>query len=117
MPVMVHNGCGGFTAGAVDTCGGSTAAAVDANATRANRISQDREKEENSRSDDSRHLERCTCGLEFVGVMVFIFACPFCLLALTAVESRPCRRGSVQTGEVCLYRHLVFHLEESHFLS
>ena len=53
--------------------------AVDASATRANRISQDREKEQNSRSDDSRHLEGCKCGLEFSGVLGFITTFPCCL--------------------------------------
>jgi hypothetical protein len=53
------------------------ARAVDASATRASRISQDREKERNSRADDSRHLERCKCGLEFSDVMVFIVIFPF----------------------------------------
>jgi hypothetical protein len=46
--------------------------AVDASATRTNRISQDREKECNNHSDDSHHLERCKCNLEFSGVMIFI---------------------------------------------
>jgi hypothetical protein len=55
------------------------ARAVDASATRANRISEDREKKWNSRPDDSRHLEHCKRGLEFSSVMVFMITFPFCL--------------------------------------
>ena len=96
-----HNGFAWSDGCAVDGAGGSSACAVDASATRVDRISQDREKEENSRSGGPRHLERCTCGLEFVGVMVFIFACLSGLLRSTVVESRPCGHGSAQKGEVC----------------
>jgi hypothetical protein len=59
----------------------SPAREVDASATRANRISQDRDKERNSRSDDLRHLERCECGLEFSNVMVCIISLSFCPVA------------------------------------
>jgi hypothetical protein len=60
---------------------------VDASATTANRISQNRAMEQNSRPDDSRHLERCPCGLEFTDVNIFIVAFPFGLLKLTALGS------------------------------
>jgi hypothetical protein len=93
------------------------ARAVDASATRANRISQDREKERSSRAEDSRHLERCKCGLELSNVMVFIIPFPFCLLDSTVLGSRPCGRASIQIGVVRLHGHLVFHFEESRFLN
>jgi hypothetical protein len=57
--------------------------AVDASATRANKISEDREKEQSRRPDGSRHLWRCECSLEFSILMVFIIIFGFYLLALT----------------------------------
>jgi hypothetical protein len=90
---------------------------VDASATMANRTSQNREKEWNSRSDDSRHLERCKCGLEFSGVMVFIIIFSFFLLELTVLGSRTCGRASIQTGGGVFIDISYSILEESHFLN
>jgi hypothetical protein len=66
-----------FVAHAVDVCP-PPAQAVDASANTANRISQDQDREQNSRADDSRHLERCNCGLDFSTFVVFIISFSFC---------------------------------------
>ncbi|MCW1926166.1 hypothetical protein OKA05_26650 [Luteolibacter arcticus] len=61
------------------------ATAVDPIATTASGMSQDREKERNTRPDASRQLVGGECGLKISGPMVFMDAISFCSMVITEV--------------------------------